>query len=88
VLFRSSEAARWWRKAAEKGLLEAQVELGYCYENGAGVPLNKEEAIRLYRIAAQQGYGPAKDELERIEGYPAEHRVNELGNHRKRRCQP
>ena len=33
-----TEAANWYRKAAEQGHANAQYKLGMCYENGRGVP--------------------------------------------------
>ena len=41
--------------AAEPGDAEAQVFLGYMYAAGEGVPENDTEAVRLFRMAAEQG---------------------------------
>ncbi len=38
----------------------AQFLLGECYLNGNGLAENKQEAIRLYRAAAFQGYPQAQ----------------------------
>jgi hypothetical protein len=35
---------RWWRKAAEQGEAEAQVNLGVAYFNGDGVPKDAAES--------------------------------------------
>ncbi|MDR2220364.1 MAG: sel1 repeat family protein [Methylobacillus sp.] len=43
------------RKAAEQGNVDAQLELGWMYENGKGVPQDYKEAITWYRKAAEQG---------------------------------
>jgi len=43
-----------------------QVNLAECYEKGHGVPKNKAEAIRLYRMAAQIDYPQALDALKRL----------------------
>lgn len=40
---------------AEQGDAAAQVELGYRYYEGDGVPDNPAEAVRLFRQAAEQG---------------------------------
>ncbi len=32
-----TEAAKWYRKAAEQNLADAQYNLGVCYEHGEGV---------------------------------------------------
>jgi TPR repeat protein len=44
----------------------AQVALGYAYENGIGVELNKSEAVKYFRFAAQRGNRFAYEELKRI----------------------
>jgi hypothetical protein len=50
-----SEAARWYRKAADQGLADAQYNLGQMYRRGQGVARNYSEAVRWYRKAADQG---------------------------------
>ncbi len=46
----------WFRKAAEQGNVEAQLQLASCYGTGEGVA-NKDhsEAVKWYRKAAEQG---------------------------------
>ena len=34
--------------------------MGVCYDNGTGVPLDKTEATKWYRLAADQGYAQAQ----------------------------
>jgi TPR repeat protein len=51
------------RTAAEKGLAEAQSNLGYKYETGRGVPQNDTEAANWYRRAAEQGLAAAQSNL-------------------------
>lgn len=63
-----SEAAEWYRKAADKGDAAAQYRLGRLYERGQGVEESREEAIKLYRKSARQGYANAKQALKRLEG--------------------
>jgi TPR repeat protein len=58
-----NEAAKWWTKAAEQGLAEAQYNLGVCYDNGLGVIQNHAEAVTWYRKAAKQGYAEAEKRL-------------------------
>jgi TPR repeat protein len=41
----------------------AQAGLGEMYRDGIGVPQNDDEAVRLYRLAAEQGYIDAQFEL-------------------------
>jgi TonB family protein len=50
-----AEAATWYRKAAEQGRADAQVDVGIAYENGAGVPKDLSQALSWYRKAAEQG---------------------------------
>jgi len=50
-----TQAAYWWKKAAEQGHAEAQINLGDAYYEGEGVPQNHEEALYWYRKAAMQG---------------------------------
>ena len=61
------EAARWFRKAAELGLAEAQNNLGTLYFKGEGVAKDRSEALKWYRKAAAQGCAAAKDMLRELE---------------------
>ena len=47
-------AAEWRAKAALAGNVRAQMGLGFQCDMGEGVALDKAEAVRLYRLAAQQ----------------------------------
>lgn len=49
------EAAKWYRKAAEKGVQDAQFRLGGLYERGEGVPQDLEYAYGWYSVAAHIG---------------------------------
>ena len=44
-------------------VMGAQFRLGYIYQEGFGVPQDYAEAIRLYRLSAEQGYAPAQSQL-------------------------
>jgi len=46
-------AAMWYRKSAENGYDQAQVNLGILYEAGKGVGQDKFEADMLYVVAAR-----------------------------------
>jgi TPR repeat protein len=46
---------RWLRLAADKGLAEAQNEVGVLYQQGLGVERNQAEAVKWFRRAADQG---------------------------------
>lgn len=43
------------KKAAEQGDIAAQIELGYMYWSGNGVPQDQSEAEKWLRMAAEQG---------------------------------
>ena len=61
-----SEAARWYRLAADQGDADAQCILGWMYKNGRGVPRSHEEATRWYRMAADQDHEEAKKALRNL----------------------
>ena len=51
------------KKLAEEGMPEAQYNLGLMYSTGKGVPQDYNEAIRWYRLAADQGHSKAQEKL-------------------------
>ena len=55
-----TEAAKWYRKAAEQGYAEAQFNLGTLYDEGRGVPQDYAEAAKWYRKAKDQGVASTK----------------------------
>ena len=57
------EAAKWYRKAAEQGYIEAEYSLGFFFEKGKGEHQNYNEAIKWYRKAAEQGHAKAQYKL-------------------------
>jgi TPR repeat protein len=57
------EAAKWYRKAAERNYAPAQNMLGFCYDTGWGVPQDFFEAVKWYRAAAGQNYADAQYHL-------------------------
>src|SRR6266404_3293110 len=58
-----AEAVKWFRKAAEQNIADAQFSLGVCYANGQGVAKNKAEAVKWYRKAAEQNVADAQYNL-------------------------
>eukprot|EP01104_Vermistella_antarctica_P003739 TRINITY_DN139_c1_g1_i2.p1 TRINITY_DN139_c1_g1~~TRINITY_DN139_c1_g1_i2.p1 ORF type:complete len:323 (-),score=79.73 TRINITY_DN139_c1_g1_i2:102-1070(-) len=60
---RRREAVSWFRKGADRRSATAQYHLGLCYAGGTGVALDRDEAIRLFRLSADQGNEKAKAEL-------------------------
>jgi hypothetical protein len=59
------EAARRYRKAADQGLADAQVNLGYLYYLGCGVAKDHVEAARLVAQGCRLGLcqGPSQSRL-------------------------
>ena len=51
---------------AEQGDAEAQFNLGFRYDFGAGVPEDKEEALKWYQMAAEQGLPRAQNALSKL----------------------
>ena len=51
----SAEAVKWFRKAAEQGLADAQSSLGVMYAQGEGVPTDEVEALVWFDLAARAG---------------------------------
>ena len=58
-----SQAAIWFRMAAEKGDADAQLLLGLHYEYGNGVPQDYAQAAIWYRKAADQDVADAQNNL-------------------------
>jgi len=56
----STQAAQWYRKAAEQGHALAQLNLGVMYFNGDVVPRDLVAACVWYNLAAAQGNDQAK----------------------------
>ncbi len=48
-------ALHYWRPLAERGVAQAQNNLGLMYANGQGVPQDDAEAVTWFRLAAEQG---------------------------------
>ena len=58
-----TEAAKWFRRAADQGDALAQFYLGVMYNEGRGVPQDYAEAAKWYRLAADQGDAQAQYNL-------------------------
>jgi TPR repeat protein len=57
------KAAKIYRRVVELGNVVAMVRLGFLYETGSGVKLDKKKAERLYRAAADRGDAIAQSNL-------------------------
>ena len=53
-------ACHWFRQAANADHPEGMYNLAVCLENGFGVNADKQEALRLYRLAGARGLLPAR----------------------------
>jgi len=60
---RYNEALPLFQRAAEQGLVAAQVKLGSMYALGQGVPENEQLAVTWYKKAAAQGSQEAQEAL-------------------------
>ncbi len=58
-----SEAAKWFRKAADQGYASAQLYLGWSYDAGKGVTKDHAKALKWTRRAADQGLVEAQFNL-------------------------
>jgi TPR repeat protein len=56
-------ALQVWRPLAEQGDAMAQLNLGFMYDQGYGVPQDFQQAIKWYRRAAEQGNDRAQYNL-------------------------
>ena len=52
-----AEAVKWFRRAAEQGLAQAQGNLGACYAKGLGVPQDYVEAYAWFVLAEENTRG-------------------------------
>ena len=55
-----------------KGYAPSQNMLGVCYRDGLGIEQDLEEAERLFRLSADQGYAPAQENLDAMVAERAE----------------
>jgi len=56
-------ALKEWRPLANKGMADAQYNLGVMYRRGEGVTQDYEVAIEWFRLAAEQGNASAQSNL-------------------------
>lgn len=50
-------AAEWMEKAANQGIVDAQVVMGALYDRGLGVVSDRDKASQWYEKAAAKGHG-------------------------------
>jgi TPR repeat protein len=73
----ATEAARWYRKAAEQGDSLAQYNLARRYEVGKGVPVDRVEAYKWHKLAARQGIEDAAEALDNLKGQMTREEISE-----------
>jgi serine/threonine protein kinase len=61
-----TEAAKYYKMAADQGDARCQVNYGLCLKNGDGVSKNFNGAAKYYRMAADQGFELAEEALDRV----------------------
>ncbi|MBV56954.1 MAG: hypothetical protein CMQ12_10330 [Gammaproteobacteria bacterium] len=69
------------KRLAEQGDADAQFNLGIMYTNGRGAPENDVEAVRWFRLAAEQGYARAQFRQGNATDLPSgagKHRIEKL----------
>ena len=69
---------KWYRLSAAQLLGTASMNLGYCHLSGHGVPVDKTEALRLFRLAVEQGEEKARPEVERLEQDVKRNRIRSI----------
>jgi localization factor PodJL len=62
----SSEAVRWFSRAANLGYVDSQFNLAVLYERGDGVPQSLVDAYKWYAIAGAQGDAESKLRIEAL----------------------
>ena len=62
-----AEAVKWFRKAAEQNVADAQYNLGVCYDSGEGVAKDEIEAYKWWLLAAGHGNDDAKYNMTIVE---------------------
>ena len=71
------EAFRFYKQAATQGHARSQCSLGFCYQYGIGVVKDEREAVKMYRMAVENGYDKAKGYLVRYQ-YEKKERAEQL----------
>jgi len=57
-----AQALELLRPLAAQGIATAQNNLGWMYDKGKGVTQDYQEAVKWYRLAAEQGYAAAQQQ--------------------------
>ncbi len=62
-----SQAALWYRRAAQQGNADAQYSLGNMFLMGEGIGQDDNQAAQWYALAAEQGHSSAQHNLENLQ---------------------
>ena len=63
-----TKALEYWHRAGELGSFESFLNIGYAYNHGEGVEIDKKKANHYYEIAAMKGDETARHNLAAMEG--------------------
>jgi TPR repeat protein len=58
---------KWYRKAAEKGFMDAEYKIGYFYQMGYGVTKDRTQALNWYHKAAEAGSDEALNAMKEMQ---------------------
>src|SRR6266498_2006941 len=72
-----AEAVKWFLKAAEQNVADAQFNLGVCYASGQGVAKDDAEAYKWWLLAAGQGNDDAKHNMTIVENKMSREQIAE-----------
>jgi len=63
----ADKALELWHRAVELGCASAYTNIGFAYQYGKGVEVDKEKAIHYYELAAMKGNATARNNLGNVE---------------------
>ena len=63
TVINKADAARWYKRAAEQGIVISQFMIAWMYQNGEGVLKDHADAVKWYRLAAKLGEVKAQHNL-------------------------
>lgn len=66
---REREAVYWLQQAANAGHTGAQYNLALVHENGLGVSVDPEEALKWHRVAARRGHPDSQAKLDSMSNW-------------------
>jgi TPR repeat protein len=75
-----SDAAKWVQPAAAHSYARAQVDLGYLYEQGKGVPLDYVSAYAWYKLAAAAGHSRGSERMKNLSRLMTQKQISEASN--------